>query len=90
MAMRSPQLWNRRVSRIEKSTVEARQGRRGRRVLIILAVSLALIAIAYFVIYFYSPRPPRQAVAEPPRPILAAITPVLTPTMAPAMMSLSQ
>ncbi len=39
--------------RIQKSTVEARQGRRGVHVLIILAVSLALLAIAYFVIYGY-------------------------------------
>jgi hypothetical protein len=38
---------------IEKSTVEVRQGRRGRRVLIILAVSLALLAIAHFVLYFW-------------------------------------
>ncbi len=37
---------------IEKRTVEVRQGRGGRRVLIILAVSLALLAIAYFVLYF--------------------------------------
>jgi len=88
--MRSPQLWNRRVSGIEKSTVEARQGRGGRRVLVILVVSLALIAIAYFAIYFFVPRPPRQAVVGFPRPILAAATPVLTPTVPPAMISLSQ
>ncbi len=70
--------------------MEARQGRRGRRVLIILAVSLALIAIAYFAIYFFTPRPPRQAIVGFPRPILAAATPVLTPTVPPAMISLSQ
>jgi hypothetical protein len=42
---------------IQNSTVEVRQGRRGRRVLIILAVSLALLAIAYFALYFFYPRP---------------------------------
>ncbi len=47
-------------SPIEKGAVEARQGRRGRRVLIILAVSLALIVMAYFLLYFYFPRPPRR------------------------------
>lgn len=43
--------------RIQKPTVEARQGRRGRRVLIILAVSLVLITIAYILLYFYQPTP---------------------------------
>jgi len=38
---------------IEKSTVEARQGRPGVRVLVILGVSLALLGIAYFVIHGY-------------------------------------
>jgi hypothetical protein len=42
---------------IQKRTVEARQGRRGRRVLIILAVSLVLITIAYVLLYFYQPAP---------------------------------
>ncbi len=75
-------------SRIEKSTEEARQGRRGRHVLIILAVSLVLIAFAYFVLYLYYPRPARQTVLT--RPILAATTPVVVPTMAPPRISLSQ
>ena len=73
---------------IKKSTVEVRQGRSGRRVLIILAVSLALLAFAYFVLYFYYPRPTHQTMLS--RPILAATTPVVTPTMAPPMISLSQ
>ena len=42
---------------IKKPTVEARQGRRGQRVLIILAVSLVLITIAYILLYFYQPTP---------------------------------
>jgi hypothetical protein len=42
---------------IQKSTVEARQGRRGRHVLIILAVSLVLITLAYVLLYFYQPTP---------------------------------
>jgi flagellar basal body-associated protein FliL len=37
--------------------MEARQGRRGQRVLIILAVSLVLITIAYVLLYFYQPAP---------------------------------
>lgn len=73
---------------IQKSTVEVRQGRGGKRVLIILAVSLALLAIAYVVLYFYYPRPTHQTMLS--RPILAATTPVVTPTMAPPMISLSQ
>ncbi len=76
--------------RIEKSGVQARQGRRGRHVLIILVVSLALSAIAYFVIYFFAPKPARQALMPPERPIWAATTPVAPPTMAPLMISLSQ
>jgi hypothetical protein len=44
--------------RIQKPTIEARQGRRGRHVLIILAVSLILITIAYVLLYFYQPTPP--------------------------------
>ena len=75
--------------RIEKSSVQARQGRRGRHVLIILVVSLALSAIAYFVIYFFAPKPARQALMAP-LPIWAATTPVAPPTMAPLMISLSQ
>jgi hypothetical protein len=75
---------------IKKSTVEARQGRRGGRVLIILAVSLALLGLAYFVLHGYYAGTPHQNVSVPPRPILAATTPVATPTIAPAMMSLSQ
>ena len=42
---------------IQKPTVEARQGRRGRHVLIILVVSLALITIAYTLLYFYQSAP---------------------------------
>ena len=42
---------------IQKPTVEARQSRRGRHVLIILAVSLVLITIAYVLLYFYQPAP---------------------------------
>jgi hypothetical protein len=42
---------------IQKPTAEARQGRRGRHVLIILAVSLVLITIAYVLLYFYQPTP---------------------------------
>ena len=38
---------------IEKSTVEVRQGRGGRRVLIIMAVSLGLLAIACMALHFY-------------------------------------
>ena len=79
-----------RAPRIRKSTVEARQGRRGNHALIILVVSLALIAIAYFVLYFLIPRPGHQALLAPGWPILAATTPVTPPTMAPLMMSLSQ
>lgn len=79
-----------RAPRIRKSTVEARQGRRGSHVLIILVVSLALIAIAYFVLYFLIPRPGHQVLVAPGWPILAATTPVTPPTMAPLMMSLSQ
>ena len=70
------------ASPIKKSTVEVRQGRGGMRVLIILAVSLALLAIAYFVLYFYHPRPTHQTMLS--RPTLAATTPAVTPTMAPA------
>ena len=77
-------------SRIKKSTVEARQGRRGRHVLIILAVSLFLLALAYFVLYFYYPRPAGQTALEPRRLTLAATTPVVIPTMVPPMISLSQ
>ena len=73
---------------IQKSTVEVRQGRRGRRVLIILAVSLALLTIAYVVLYSYYPRPTHQTMLS--RPTLAAATPVKAPTMAPPMISLSQ
>ena len=40
---------------IQKPTVEARQDCRGRHVLIILAVSLVLITIAYVLLYFYQP-----------------------------------
>ena len=42
---------------IQKPTIEARQGRRGQRVIIILAVSLVLITIAYVLLYFYHPAP---------------------------------
>ncbi len=73
---------------IHKSTVEVRQGRRGKRVLIILAVSLALLAIAYVVLYSFYPRPTPQTMLS--RPTLAATAPVLAPTMAPPMISLSQ
>ena len=73
---------------IQKGTVEVRQGRRGKRVLIILAVSLTLLAIAYFVLYFYYPRPTPQTMLS--RLILAATTPVVAPTMAPPITSLSQ
>ena len=73
---------------IEKSTVEVRQGRGGRRVLIIMAVSLALLAIAYVALYFYYPRPAHQTMLS--RPTLAATTPVVAPTMAPPKISLSQ
>jgi hypothetical protein len=65
---------------IQKSAAEVRQGHRGRRVLIILAVSLALLAIAYFVLYFYYARPTQQTMLS--RPTLAAVTPVVAPTMA--------
>ncbi len=75
---------------IEKSAVEARQGRRGRHVLIILVVSLALIAIAYTVIYLITPKPAPQTDMSPRRPISAAATPVMAPTRAPAIISLSQ
>ena len=77
---------------IEKSTVEARQGQRGWNVLLILAVSLVLIAIAYIILYFFYPRPqtPHQAGSESPPLIFAAATPVPMPTIAPATISLSQ
>jgi cytochrome c-type biogenesis protein CcmH/NrfG len=77
---------------IERNTVEARQGRGGRNVLLILAVSLVLIAIAYIILYFFYPRPqtPHQAGSESPPLIFAAAAPVATPTMAPATISLSQ
>jgi len=37
--------------------MKARQGRRDQRVLIILAISLVLITIAYVLLYFYQPAP---------------------------------
>jgi hypothetical protein len=73
---------------VERSTVEARQGRKGRRVLIILAVSLALLGIAYAAIYFLTPRIAHAAALE--RPIRAATRPVVAPSVPPASMSLSQ
>ncbi len=60
---------------IEKSTVEARQGRPGVRVLIILVVSLALLGIAYFVIHGYFAGTPHQTVSTSPRPVLDAAAP---------------
>jgi len=48
-----------------------------RRVLIILAVSLALLAIAYVALYSYYPRPTHQTMLS--RPTLAATTPVVAP-----------
>ena len=60
---------------IEKSAVEARQGRPGVRVLIILMVSLALLGIAYFVIHGYYAGTPHQTVSASPRPVLAAAAP---------------
>jgi hypothetical protein len=38
---------------VQRSTVEARQGRTGGRVLLILLTSLVLLAVAYFVILGY-------------------------------------
>jgi hypothetical protein len=73
---------------IKKNTVEVRQGRGGSRVLVILAVSLALLAIAYFVLHSYYTSPAHQTMLS--RPSLAATTPVVAPTMAPPMISLSQ
>ncbi len=75
---------------IKKSTVEARQGRGGWRLVIILAISLALLGLAYFVLHGYYAGTPHQNVSASPRPILTATTPVDTPTIAPAIMSLSQ
>ncbi len=73
---------------IEKSPVEARQGERGRRVLIILAASTALLALAYALLFFFAPK---KAQAESlRRPILAATRPVVTPRTPPARMSLNQ
>ena len=79
-----------RKPRIVKSTVEARQGRRGMRIAIIPGVSLALLGIAYFILHGYYARTPHQTVSASPRPILSAATPVATPTTAPAITSLSQ
>ncbi len=65
--------------RIEKSTVEARQGRPGVRVLIILGVSLALLGIAYFVIHGYFAGTPHQTVSASPWPVLGAAALAATP-----------
>ncbi len=78
------------TSPVQKSTEQVRQGRAGWRVLIILVVSLALLTIAYFVIHGYYAGTPHQDVRVSPRPIFAATTPVETPTIAPAMISLNQ
>jgi hypothetical protein len=67
--------------------VEARQGRRDWRVLMILAVSLGFLAIAYFVLYLYYARPTHQTMLS--RPALAPTTQVVTPAMAPAKILLS-
>jgi hypothetical protein len=45
---------------IEKNPVEARQGRPGARVLIILVASLAILAIVYIVLQSYFGATPHQ------------------------------
>ncbi len=73
---------------VRKSAVDARQGGGSRRVLAILAISVALIALAYALLFFAAPK--NGQAASLARPILAAATPVVTPSTAPAKMSLSQ
>ncbi len=65
------------VPYIKKGAVEARQGRGGQRVLIILAISLALLGILYFVIHGFFAGTPHQTVSASPRPIFTAAKPVL-------------
>ena len=75
-------------ARIEKSAVEARQGRRGGRVLTILAVSVALLVLAYALLFFLVPGNAHAEWLE--RPICAAARPVVPPRTPPARMSLNQ